>query len=176
MARRLTGRQPRRGGEQSYSPCTDSFASPCRDCQRTSPRLFTSLRSSSPCLFASLISLCLSSLQLSLHLVDITLLILVAIVFSLSWFLFFSFSRSSVCFSLSLHLLLIFSSSSLCLIDTNFPILPVIVFSLPQGGPQADGEATSAREGHHVDIPPVGVCNVGGGTAGGGDLHLPLLE
>ena len=27
-----------------------------------------------------------------------------------------------------------------------------------------------------MDIPPIGVCNVGGGTAGGGDLHLPPLE
>ena len=46
----------------------------------------------------------------------------------------------------------------------------------PQCGPQADWEATSAREGRHVDLPLSGGSNGGGGTTGGGDLHLPPLE
>ena len=35
----------------------------------------------------------------------------------------------------------------------------------PQGGPQADREATSEREGWSVDIPPNGKRNGGSGTA-----------
>ena len=46
----------------------------------------------------------------------------------------------------------------------------------PQGGPQADVEATSAREGWRVGIPPSGGCNGGGGAAGVVDLHLPPPE
>ena len=37
-----------------------------------------------------------------------------------------------------------------------------------QGGPQADREVTSAREIWCVDISPAGVCDGGGGAAGGG--------
>ena len=44
----------------------------------------------------------------------------------------------------------------------------------PQGGLQADREATLERELWRVDIPPAVGRNVGGSTAGGGDLHLPL--
>ena len=43
----------------------------------------------------------------------------------------------------------------------------------PQGEPQADGEATSAKEGRRVEIPPSGGRDGGGGTVGGGDLSLP---
>ena len=46
----------------------------------------------------------------------------------------------------------------------------------PQGGPQADGEETSEREGRHVGIPPAGGRYDGGGTVGGGDLRLPPPE
>ena len=43
----------------------------------------------------------------------------------------------------------------------------------PQGGPQADREATSSREVQCVDITPNGGRDDGGGTVGGGDLRLP---
>ena len=46
----------------------------------------------------------------------------------------------------------------------------------PQGGRQADGKATLAREGLLVGISPSVGRNGGGGTAGGGDLRLPPLE
>ena len=46
----------------------------------------------------------------------------------------------------------------------------------PQGGPQADGEATSSKEGWRVDITPTRACDVGGETAGGGDLRLLTPE
>ena len=46
----------------------------------------------------------------------------------------------------------------------------------PQGGPQADREATSEREGRSVDIPPSGGRDDGSGTSGGGDLRLPTPE
>ena len=42
-----------------------------------------------------------------------------------------------------------------------------------QGGPQDDGEATSAMEVRRVDIPSAGGCNGGDGHSGGGDLRLP---
>ena len=38
----------------------------------------------------------------------------------------------------------------------------------PQGGPKDDGEETLEREGRHVDIPPAGIRDVGGGPIGGG--------
>ena len=42
----------------------------------------------------------------------------------------------------------------------------------PQGGPQADGEATSKRKVQRMDIPPSGGNNGGYRTEGGGDLRL----
>ena len=47
---------------------------------------------------------------------------------------------------------------------------------LPQGGPQADGEATLEKEGRHVDIPSTGRCNGEGGPSVGGDLCLTPPE
>ena len=46
----------------------------------------------------------------------------------------------------------------------------------PQGGPQADGEATLTRKGRLMGVPPTGGRDVGGGTSGGGYLCLPLSE
>ena len=46
----------------------------------------------------------------------------------------------------------------------------------PQGCPQAYGVATSESEGSLVGIPPSGGRDGGGGTKGGGDLHLPPPE
>ena len=46
----------------------------------------------------------------------------------------------------------------------------------PQVGLQADGEATLARKGWCMGIPPSGGRNGGGGTTGGGDLRIPLTE
>ena len=42
----------------------------------------------------------------------------------------------------------------------------------PQGGPQADGEASLVGEEQCVDIPSAGGRDGWGGPAGGGDLHL----
>ena len=42
----------------------------------------------------------------------------------------------------------------------------------PQGGPQADGEATSTRKGQCMGIPPSGGNSGGCKTEGGGDLRL----
>ena len=42
----------------------------------------------------------------------------------------------------------------------------------PLGSTQADGEATLAREGQSVGIPPDIGRDGGGGTAGGGELRL----
>ena len=42
----------------------------------------------------------------------------------------------------------------------------------PQGGLQSDGEATSAREGRSVGIPPSRERNGGGGNAVFGDLRI----
>ena len=44
----------------------------------------------------------------------------------------------------------------------------------PQGGLQADGEATSERTGRSMGLSPAGGRDGGGGIAGGGDLCLPL--
>ena len=46
----------------------------------------------------------------------------------------------------------------------------------PQGGPQAEREATAEGAGWSLVLPPSGGCNGGGGFAGGGDLRLPLSE
>ena len=46
----------------------------------------------------------------------------------------------------------------------------------PQGGPQADREATSEREGRSVGIPPVGGRDGGSGTEGGEYLSLSYPE
>ena len=46
----------------------------------------------------------------------------------------------------------------------------------PQGGPQADGEATVERTGRRLGLPPVGGGYGGGGRAGSGDLCLPSPE
>ena len=46
----------------------------------------------------------------------------------------------------------------------------------PQGGPQADGEATLAMEVRCVDIPSGGGCDGIGGPSGGGYLLLPPPE
>ena len=46
----------------------------------------------------------------------------------------------------------------------------------PQGDPQADREASLAKEGWSVGIPPTGGRDGGGGTARGGDLRLPPSE
>ena len=42
----------------------------------------------------------------------------------------------------------------------------------PQGGPQDDGETTSARKGRRMGITPAGGRGGGGRTTGGGDLRL----
>ena len=46
----------------------------------------------------------------------------------------------------------------------------------PKRGLQAGKEETSSREGRSVGITPDGGRNCIGGTAGGGDLRLPLTE
>ena len=46
----------------------------------------------------------------------------------------------------------------------------------PQGGLQAYREETSLRQGRSVYIPPSGGRDVGGRTAGGGDLRLTFPE
>ena len=46
----------------------------------------------------------------------------------------------------------------------------------PQGGPQADGEATSAKEGRRVDILPAGGCDGRCGTSKGVELRVMPLE
>ena len=47
---------------------------------------------------------------------------------------------------------------------------------LPQGGPQADGEATSEREVWCMGLPPSGGRDGGGGIVGGGYPCLPPSE
>ena len=46
----------------------------------------------------------------------------------------------------------------------------------PQGGPQADREATMERMGRRVGLTPSGGCNDRGGLAGSGDFRLPPLD
>ena len=43
----------------------------------------------------------------------------------------------------------------------------------PQGGPQADGEATSESTVRSMGLPPSGIWDGRGGITGGGYLHLP---
>ena len=43
----------------------------------------------------------------------------------------------------------------------------------PQGGPQADGTATSQEEGWEVGLYPAGGSDGGDGVTGGGDLRIP---
>ena len=47
---------------------------------------------------------------------------------------------------------------------------------LPQGGPQADGEATSERTGLRMGLSPAGGRDGGGSIAGSGYLFLPQPE
>ena len=78
-------------------------------------------------IFASLISLRLSLLQLSSTCPDH--LLLVRIIFSFYWLLWFSLLQLLMHLSSYLHPLIIFFSSYLRLVDINFPILVTILFS-----------------------------------------------
>ena len=44
----------------------------------------------------------------------------------------------------------------------------------PQGGPEADGEATLEKMGWSMGIPPIGGRDGEGRIIGGGDLRIPL--
>ena len=46
----------------------------------------------------------------------------------------------------------------------------------PQGGPQADGEATTEGTGQRLGLSPAGGCDCRGGFVVGGDLRLPHPE
>ena len=94
--------------------------------QFSSPRLFTSLWYSSPCLLVSSISLCLSLFQLYLCLVDITLPILVTVIFSFTWsYSTCSDSFASLCRNLRHNYPCLFTSSwssSLFLFASSIPL------------------------------------------------------